>query len=84
MADAGVKAMPTFQVFAQAGVGECNTWLRALWREEEGRQKLVSWRRLRDMRLWTVFQIYRGEKKVREMTGAIKDDLEAMVASQCS
>ena len=36
------------------------------------------------MRTWTVVQVYRGEKKVSEMTGAIKDDLEAMVASQCS
>jgi len=30
------------------------------------------------------FQVYRGEKKVREMTGAIKDDLEALVARECT
>jgi hypothetical protein len=29
-------------------------------------------------------QVYRGEKKVREVTGAIKDDLEALVARECA
>ena len=28
-------------------------------------------------------QVYRGDKKVREVTGAIKDDLEALVAAEC-
>ena len=29
------------------------------------------------------FQVYRGTKKVRESTGAIKDELEKMIAAEC-
>ena len=29
------------------------------------------------------FQVYRGTKQVRESTGAIKDELEKMIASEC-
>jgi len=29
------------------------------------------------------FQVYRGTKKTREVTGALKDDLEKMVAGEC-
>jgi hypothetical protein len=29
------------------------------------------------------FQVYRGTKQVRESTGAIKDELEKMIAAEC-